>query len=118
VRVAIPDTPAVRLGMTALVRFVSTTSTPQIRVPLSALHHDKLASSVWLVENGAVRLVPVQLSGAAGNDILVTSGVKAGQTIVTAGVNQLKNGQQVKILGVDVAPAVPMRRALAGEQAQ
>lgn len=118
VRVAIPDTPAVRLGMTALVRFASKTSTPQIRVPLSALHHDKLASSVWLVENGAVRLVPVQLGGAAGNDILVTSGVKPGQTIVTAGVNQLKNGQKVKILGVDVAPAVPLRRALAGEQAR
>jgi hypothetical protein len=38
--------------------------------------------------------------------------VKAGQTIVTAGVNLLKPGQKVKILGDDVAkpqaaPGVP-----------
>jgi hypothetical protein len=31
-----------------------------------------------------------------GNDIVLSSGVKAGQTVVTAGVNLLKPGQKVK----------------------
>jgi hypothetical protein len=50
------------------------------------------------VENGTVRRVPVLLAGPAGNDLLIAGGLTSGQTIVTAGVNQLKPGQKVKIL--------------------
>lgn len=117
VRVSIPDSPAVKLGMTALVRFSSRTPTPQIRVPLSALYHEKASTSVWVVENGTVRLVPVQVGGASGNDILLVGGVKPGQTVVTAGVNQLKNGQKVKVLGVDVPASVATRPPLAATPA-
>jgi len=88
-----------KLGMTALVAFASRTPQPQIKVPLTALFHEKSATSVWVVENGAVRLVPVTVSGVSGNDIVLGSGVKPGQTVVTAGVNLLKQGQKVTILG-------------------
>jgi multidrug efflux system membrane fusion protein len=113
VKVSIPEAqPDVKLGMTALVQFASTTASPMIRVPLTALYHEKGATSVWVVEKGAVRLVPVQLGGANGNDILLMSGVKDGQTVVTAGANLLKNGQKVKLLAVEAtAHADP---ALAG----
>jgi multidrug efflux system membrane fusion protein len=111
VRVSIPaGHPGVKLGMTALVQFSSTTATPRIRVPLTALYQEKGVTSVWLVEKGQVRMVPVQIGGAAGNDILLLSGVQAGQTVVTAGANLLKNGQKVKLLGGD--PAI---RAEAGK---
>ncbi|WP_229508047.1 hypothetical protein [Massilia sp. Dwa41.01b] len=56
-----------------------------------------------MVENGAVRLVPVQVNALVGNDVLLGGGVKAGQTVVTAGVNMLRNGQKVRILSADVA---------------
>jgi multidrug efflux system membrane fusion protein len=99
VKVAIPDSaPGVKLGMTALVQFASTTAQPMIRVPLTALFHENGTTSVWLVENGAVKLVPVQIGGPAGNDVVLVGGVKPGQTVVTAGVNLLKAGQKVKIL--------------------
>jgi multidrug efflux system membrane fusion protein len=88
-----------KLGMTALVAFASRTPQPQIKVPLTALFHEKAATSVWVVENGAVRLVPVTVSGVSGNDLVLGSGVKPGQTVVTAGVNLLKPGQKVNILG-------------------
>jgi multidrug efflux system membrane fusion protein len=104
VRVSIPaGHPGVKLGMTALVQFSSTTASPRIRVPLTALYQEKGVTSVWLVEKGQVRMVPVQIGGAAGNDILLLSGVQAGQTVVTAGANLLKNGQKVKLLGGDPA---------------
>jgi hypothetical protein len=103
-----------------VVKFASKTATPQIKVPLTALFHEKGATSVWVVEGGVVKLVPVTVTGAAGNDLVLGSGVKPGQTIVTAGVNLLKPGQKVKILGNDLpvkpagatpaapaAPAVP-----------
>ena len=106
VKVAIPDSLAeAKLGMTAVVQFASKTATPQIKVPLTALYYEKSASSVWVVDGGVVRLVPVTIAGAAGNDIVLASGVKAGQTVVTAGVNLLKPGQKVKILGNDLPPA-------------
>jgi multidrug efflux system membrane fusion protein len=99
VKVSIPDSfEDVKLGMTALVQFSSTTAMPLIRVPLTALFHEKAVTSVWVVENGTVKLVPVQVGGTAGNDVVLVGGVKPGQTVVTAGVNLLKQGQKVKIL--------------------
>jgi hypothetical protein len=49
----------------------------------------------------------VSIGGVAGNDIVLSSGVKPGQTVVTAGVNLLKPGQKVKILGNDLPAAAP-----------
>lgn len=99
VKISIPDASQdVKLGMTANVIFAAKTANAMIRVPLTALFQNKGATAVWVIENGAVKLVPVRLAGAAGNDLLVANGVMPGQTIVTAGVNQLKPGQKVKIL--------------------
>lgn len=103
-KVTIPPSMAdAKLGMTASVQFASKTPAPQIKVPLTALFHEKSATSVWVVENGAVKLVPVTVGGAAGNELVLNSGVKAGQQVVTAGVHLLKPGQKVKVL--DAEPA-------------
>lgn len=105
VRVAIPGAgDNVKLGMTARVQFASKSATPRIRVPLTALFHQASTTGVWVVENGAVRLVPVQVGGMMGNEIVLAGGVQPGQTIVTAGANLLKNGQKVKILGAETPP--------------
>jgi membrane fusion protein, multidrug efflux system len=107
-KVTIPDSlPDAKLGMTAYVAFAAKTPEAQIHVPLSALFYERGATSVWVVENGAVRLVPVQPGGVAGNDMVLKGGLKPGQVIVTAGVNQLKPGQKVKVLGAESAPAAP-----------
>ncbi|HYD79990.1 MAG TPA: efflux RND transporter periplasmic adaptor subunit [Paucimonas sp.] len=98
-KISIPAAPQdVKLGMTAYVTFATKTANPMLRVPLTALMQDKGATAVWVVEGGAVKLVPVRLAASAGNDLLVAGGLTAGQTIVTAGVNLLKPGQKVKIL--------------------
>ncbi|MES2739693.1 MAG: efflux RND transporter periplasmic adaptor subunit [Pseudomonadota bacterium] len=103
-KVSIPDSmTAAQLGMTAVVRFATRGADARLRLPLTALFHEQSATSVWVVEGGVVKLVPVTLDGAAGNDMLVASGVKDGQTVVTAGVNLLKPGQKVTILGDDPA---------------
>lgn len=99
-RIAIPDAPDdIRLGMTAYVSIQSAATDDAIRLPLTALHKDKAGTSVWLVENGTVRQVPVQVSGTSGNEVLVAGGLAPGQVVVTAGVNQLRPGQKVKLLG-------------------
>lgn len=93
----------VRLGMTAMVSFGMKNPHAMVRLPLTALLQEKNVNSVWVVESGAVKLVPVQLGGTIGEDVLIASGVSSGQMVVTAGVNLLKNGQKVKILGVEAA---------------
>ena len=111
VKVTVPAREDVRLGMTAVVQLVHRAGAgdaSQLKVPLSALVQDKGVSSVWVVENGAVRLVPVRVGGVAGNEVVLARGegrdqLRPGQVIVTAGVNLLKNGQKVKILTADVA---------------
>jgi membrane fusion protein, multidrug efflux system len=101
----------VKLGMTAYVSFVAKTANVMPKVPLTALYHDKNTTYVWLLENGAVRLQTVVVGGSSGQDVLLAAGVKAGQTIVTAGVNLLKPGQKVKVLGEEVAAANPVGAA-------
>lgn len=119
-RVSIPDAgPEVKLGMTALVQFLSKAPVPMIRVPLTALFHEQAKTSVWVVENGAVHSVPVQMGGTSGNEVVLLGGVKAGQTVVTAGVNLLKNGQKVQILAEEQSAGGDVKAAArAGEVAK
>jgi multidrug efflux system membrane fusion protein len=106
VKVAVPARPEIRLGMTATVEMSTAAAGQQasaLRVPLSALVQDRGATSVWVVENGAVQMRAVEVAGQSGNDILLSGGVQPGQTVVTAGVHLLKPGQKVRILTADVA---------------
>lgn len=104
IKVSIPAAAKdVKLGMTAQVQFSSSTATPRIVVPLSALVQEKGVTSVWVVENGAVRMAPVQIGGVTGNDIVLVSGAAPGQVVVTAGANLLKAGQKVKLMPAEGA---------------
>lgn len=88
----------VKLGMTAAVQFVISTPGSFVKVPLTALYQEKGVTSVWVVEKGAVKLVPVKVGGVSGNDVLLTAGVVSGQTVVTAGVHVLNPGQHVVVM--------------------
>jgi membrane fusion protein, multidrug efflux system len=124
-RISIPNaSDGIKLGMTAYVAFAAKSKDAMIKLPLTALVRDRSGTAVWVVDNGSVRQVPVQVSGNVGNDILVAGGVASGQTIVTAGVNLLKPGQKVKILNDDpaagsdsavAANVAPMQAASAGD---
>ncbi|MCH8619080.1 efflux RND transporter periplasmic adaptor subunit [Undibacterium sp. TS12] len=117
-KISLPaDVKDVQLGMTAYVNFNAKNPNSAIKVPLTALFQEKNASSVWVVESGVVRLVPVQVAGSSGEEALLAGGVKPGQVVVTAGANLLKNGQKVTILGVEAAPAAPAKSVAANEAA-
>ncbi len=108
-KISIPKAgPEVRLGMTATVSFVAHKASNAIRLPLTALFNDKNTTSVWVVENGAVKLIPVVPAGAEGNDILIASGLSPGQMVVTAGVNLLRPGQKVSLLGQELSADAPI----------
>ncbi len=117
-KISIPNAPPeVRLGMTATVSFITKADKNLIRLPLTALLNDKDQTSIWVIENGVVRTAPVQVAGVMGNEVVIASGVSAGQMIVTAGVNTLRPGQKVKVLGqeLDVKAQLPAPSTEAGK---
>ena len=97
---------AVRLGQTATVLVEMPQTAGVTKLPLSALKEEQGRTWVWVVDRASmtVKLQPVQLAGADGNDAVLRGGVEPGQVVVTAGVHVLTPGQKVKFY---VDPAAP-----------
>lgn len=96
----------IRLGQTATVVVELPRTNGVTKLPLSALKEEQGRSSVWLVDRASmtVKLQPVQVAGADGNDAVISAGLVPGQVVVTAGVHVLNPGQKVKFY---VDPGVP-----------
>jgi len=100
-RLTLADTPsAFRLG-TAISVTLSSTIKPRIELPLSALQEVDGKPRIWVVDVQAQTVAPREVSIISRSDssVVVASGVKSGERIVTAGVNSLKPGQKVKVDG-------------------
>ncbi len=70
-------------------------------IPLSAVFEEAAGSQkyVWVIENGKVVKRTIRMESPTGNaHAYISEGVKVGETVVTAGVHQLKDGEAVKIL--------------------
>ena len=83
-------------GMSATVR-VWTGQKPQIIVPVSAVYQTAGRPEIWLVEQETLKLQTVELGEFLADGVVVRSGIKEGDIIVTAGVHRLRAGQKVKI---------------------
>jgi RND family efflux transporter MFP subunit len=102
---------AFRLGITVSVTLQKSIS-PRIDLPATALLERDGKTQVWVVTKEAgtpdakVSLRDVVVASRDEGGIVVTSGLAAGDRVVTAGVHSLKPGQTVKILdgATDGAP--------------
>jgi len=103
----------VRLGQTATVLVDLPQATGVTKLPLSALREEQGRTTVWLVDRATmtVKVQPVQLAGADGNDAVITAGLAPGMVVVTAGVHVLTPGQKVKFY---VDPGAPPASAAGG----
>lgn len=101
------DNPLLRAGMTAEVEFLfsGTGKTghkgDSIRVPVTALRAGLEQKSYVFVYNSDSQQVfktQVQTENIFKNEIIISSGLKQGDIIATAGVAFLRDGQQVKLV--------------------
>jgi multidrug efflux pump subunit AcrA (membrane-fusion protein) len=81
-----------------------------IKLPLHAVAQVQGQTVVWLLDAASmsVKPQPVQVGGTDAQQLVITSGLKAGDTVVTAGVHTLTPGLKVKRYvepGSGVAPA-------------
>ncbi len=98
VRVSIPQMPQIRYGMSATVKIWPGEAATRIVLPMAAVYQTEgKPPSLWIVENEALRLQPVELGDFIADGVVIRSGVKPGDTVVTAGVQRLRDGQKVKI---------------------
>ena len=101
VRVRLIDPPpAMRLGSTVTGRMNVATG-PNMEIPSSAVSRSEGRSSVWVVDpkTGVVTMRNIEVRGATANRVDVASGLAPGDIVVTAGVQALRPGQQVRVLG-------------------
>lgn len=70
-----------------------------IKLPTSALRQEGRGSAVWVLDTATmtVRSQPVQVATADGNEVVIASGLRPGQLVVSAGVHVLSPGQKVTI---------------------
>jgi RND family efflux transporter MFP subunit len=98
VRIALDDPPeSFRLGSTITARPDSGYD-PVLRVPNSAVLKQGAQAFVWVIDErtSTVALQPVDLTEDE-EGVRIKSGLAAGSRIVTAGIHNLKPGQQVRV---------------------
>ena len=101
VKVAIDSRSAPPLGSTVSVlpQAFARNGAPVIKLPTSAFRQDGQTSAVWVLDSTSmtVRLQPVQIATADGNEVVVAAGLQPGLQVVVAGVHVLSPGQKVTI---------------------
>jgi multidrug efflux system membrane fusion protein len=98
VRVSLGSPPsALKLGMTATVTETGIQGQGAVYIPLSAIYQTENTPGVWIVRQEVVKLQSVKLgSFGDGDQVQVLEGIKAGDTIVTAGVHKLRENEKVR----------------------
>jgi RND family efflux transporter MFP subunit len=73
--------------------------TPVIKLPTSALLREANGSAVWILDSATmtVKLKPIDIATADGNEVVVRSGLQPGMQVVVAGVHVLQPGQKVSL---------------------
>lgn len=98
-RLTLAHTPAaLRLG-TAISVTLTSAMAPRITLPATVLQNVDGQAQIWIVDPHAHTVSPrsVSVLSRNGDNVVLAAGVAVGERVVTAGVNSLKPGQQVKV---------------------
>ncbi len=101
--------PALRLGMTATVRFRSPAAAQaRYTLPATALFHQGDRPAVWLVDaQGVLVLQAVELAGYGAGTVTVAAGLTPGQRVLAQGAHTVSAGQRVEAVPYRPRAAAP-----------
>jgi membrane fusion protein, multidrug efflux system len=101
IKVALVSADVLPLGTTVSVvpRALDRSGPAVIKLPTTALQHDGKAVAVWVLDRASmtVRLQPIVIATADGNDVVIQTGLQPGMEVVVAGVHVLSPGQKVTV---------------------
>ena len=109
-----PETWPLGSTVTVLPKALDRSGPPVLKLPTSALQHDGEKAAVWVLEKATmtVRLQPIVIATADGNEIVVAQGLEPGMLVVSVGAHVLNPGQKVTIYqpkqAATVAPSAPV----------
>jgi len=96
VRISLTEAaPGVRLGMSAEAELSSGAGVTSIRLPATAVFQKERQPAVWVLKDGKVTLRVVEVGQWREDAVEIRAGLKAGETIVSAGANKLVEGEAV-----------------------
>lgn len=115
ITVLLPADPKLRAGLAAEVSFaLEQSALPQgaVTVPAAAVSEDRSGRFVYTVVNpvegkATLRRVAVTIGAIQGGEIVIRKGLKAGQKVVTAGVNRVRDGLVVLVPQANEPKASP-----------
>ena len=98
--------------MTVVPQALSHAGLQAIKIPTSALRQDGQGSAVWVLDKKTMtlKLQPVQVATADGNEAVISAGLQPGMVIVSAGVHVLSPGQKVTIWQEKTSALPPVAR--------
>jgi RND family efflux transporter MFP subunit len=101
VRVGLDNPPPGMLFGSIVSGRVTIEGDPLIVVPASALATSEGGPALWVVSpaDSTVALRPIRIARHEPDTVIVAEGLVPGDTVVTAGVQTLRAGQKVRILG-------------------
>ncbi len=110
IKAALPAASTLALGSTVSVlpAGLQHAGAPVMKLPTTALRQEGQHTVVWVLEPASmtVRLQPIQVATADGNDVVVAGGLTPGMQVVTAGVHVLTPGQKVTLYKQNVPLAL------------
>jgi RND family efflux transporter MFP subunit len=104
VKVTLKDPPpSLRFGMSVGSRWKSSPALV-VALPLSALFERNGSPAVWVFDpqSGSATLKPVTVARYDADTVVIATGLAKGDTVITAGINTLREGQKVRL--ADAAP--------------
>ena len=101
VKLALEKAESLPLGSTLNVQApqLAGSQSDVIKLPTSALRQEAKQTTVWVFDpqTSTVLSQVVQVATAEGNEVVIASGLKPGQQVVSAGVHVLSPGQKVTV---------------------
>ena len=90
--------PSIRFGMSIGGRWKGR-SGPVVALPLSVLFEKNGAPAVWVFDqqSGSAALKPVAIARYDADTVVIASGLATGDTVISAGINTLREGQKVRL---------------------
>jgi RND family efflux transporter MFP subunit len=99
VRATLPNTDdKLRPGMSFQIRLLLP-GQARISVPELALQFDRDGPFVWAVRDGKTEPVPARVLLRAGGRVLIDSELRAGEPVVVEGVQRVRKGRAVRVVG-------------------
>ena len=101
VRVGLTNPPSeLRLGSSVVGR-VTLEGQAGMALPASALSRANGSPSVWVFDSNSetVSSKPVEVAAYRASEVIVSGGLAPGDVVVTAGIQSLRPGQRVRLLG-------------------